>query len=80
MYVILYFVDLQENIMTSMEKQNYWTSENRTTLSHSFWFMVVPSGCYLLNIIVIFISGTKIKAIRYQASMKQAQMDGVMMY
>ncbi|XP_064630683.1 clarin-2-like isoform X1 [Lineus longissimus] len=80
MYIILYHVDLVDNVMTSMEKQNYWTSQDRTYLSYSFWFMVVPTGCYLLNIIIIYISGTKIKPVRYQASMKQAQIDGVMMY
>ncbi|CAH1784644.1 unnamed protein product [Owenia fusiformis] len=78
MFVALYFLNLQKNVLNPRERNLLWTSENRATFGYSFYLVVGATVCYILNILLMAASGYKPRPKDSKITMDA--MDGVMMY
>lgn len=45
---------LQKNVMPLEDRRNHWTSQDRASLGHSFWFVVVSACIHLINVVLLY--------------------------
>ena len=80
MYLLLFFQDYSHNVLTPDDRDQRWVSKGYTQLYYSFYLLVIGAVMYLLNILVVGLSGTECHRIRYGANINEKSMEGVMMY
>jgi hypothetical protein len=80
LYVVLYYLDLRQNVLSEEDISELWTSENRTDLSFSFYFVVVAAILYAVNLLIIAFGGIQCTVVKYGRNINDKAMDGVMMY
>ena len=80
-YVSLFLLDYQTNVLSPEDREIYlWYSEGLSQLNFSFYFVVVAAVLYLVNILVVALSGTQCHWIHYGNNINEKSMEGVMMY
>ena len=80
LFLVLYFVDLKENVLSPKDSKDFnWTSVDRAQLDFSFYMVVVASALFMVNIILVLLSGVNCRP-RYRANLNEKALDGVMMY
>lgn len=81
LYVVLYFQDFKVNVLTEEDRSVYrWTTLDRAYLHYSFYFVLVATVLYALNILLIAVSGVEFQPIRYKENISPKSLEGVMMF
>ena len=83
MYVILFVEDLNKNIMDPQDVPPYntWTSKDKAHLDFSFYFVVVATVLFLVNIVVMALSGVECRRKKsFVTTMTTKALDGTMIY
>ena len=82
MYSALFILDLSKNVMSPDDLNYHWTSDGHAHLDYSFYFILISTVLFLLNIVLLAVSETEFRPLRsrFSANMAEKSMDGVMMY
>lgn len=82
MYIILFALDLSKNVMSPDDLQNFWSSDDMANLDYSFYFIMIATVMFLVNLLILVLlrADCKLLSSRYSTSMGEKGMDGVMMY
>ena len=68
-------------MLTAEDREEYlWTSKDRASLHYSFYFVVVSTVLFAVNLLVVGLGGVQCTPVKYGSNMNEKAMDGVMMY
>ncbi|KAJ8317530.1 hypothetical protein KUTeg_005434 [Tegillarca granosa] len=79
LYLVLYFGQYKKNVLSAEDVSQQYTSEDRAYLDFSFYFVVGAVVAFVVNFVLLLLSGTKMRC-SFMREAEKVMDNGIILY